>query len=231
MSTKDIDILQKNKISIPSFACESLTLGALLTVVGGFLDAYTFIGRGGVFANAQTANIVLLGINTFKGEFKKSLIYLLPIIAFILGVFAAEIIKKSSSLPFIPNWQRSILILEIIILFIIGFIPNSVSNSIINITVSFVASLQYCSFKKLGNSTYATTMCTGNLRSASLLAYTAFSKRDKEAAVKSIRYFAIIFAFICGVSVGGFLTLFTGVHAVWLVDILLLIILILMDLK
>jgi uncharacterized protein DUF1275 len=39
---------------------ETLPTGLLLAGAGGFLDAYTFIGRGGVFANAQTGNIVLL---------------------------------------------------------------------------------------------------------------------------------------------------------------------------
>ena len=34
----------------------------LLAGVGGFLDAYTFVGYHGVFANAQTGNIVLLGV-------------------------------------------------------------------------------------------------------------------------------------------------------------------------
>ena len=39
---------------------ETFRVAALLAVVGGFLDAYTYILRGGVFANAQTGNIVLL---------------------------------------------------------------------------------------------------------------------------------------------------------------------------
>ena len=41
---------------------ETFRLGALLTVVGGFLDTYTYLSRGGVFANAQTGNIVLLAL-------------------------------------------------------------------------------------------------------------------------------------------------------------------------
>ena len=42
---------------------ETHLLGILLAVVGGFLDAYTSICRGHVFANAQTGNIVLLGVH------------------------------------------------------------------------------------------------------------------------------------------------------------------------
>ena len=43
-------------------ASESYIVGVLLAIAGGFLDVYTYISRGGVFANAQTGNIVLLGI-------------------------------------------------------------------------------------------------------------------------------------------------------------------------
>ncbi len=47
---------------------DSLTVGVLLAVVGGFLDAYTYLLRGHVFANAQTGNIVLLGFRPPKGS-------------------------------------------------------------------------------------------------------------------------------------------------------------------
>ena len=39
---------------------EAFLTAALLSVSGGLQDAYTYIARGQVFANAQTGNIVLL---------------------------------------------------------------------------------------------------------------------------------------------------------------------------
>ena len=47
---------------------ESFLLGAILALAGGFLDAYTYIGRGGVFANAETGNIVLMGLELADGN-------------------------------------------------------------------------------------------------------------------------------------------------------------------
>jgi hypothetical protein len=41
---------------------ESLGVAILLSVAGGFLDAFTWIAHDGVLANAQTANVVLLGV-------------------------------------------------------------------------------------------------------------------------------------------------------------------------
>ena len=52
---------------------ESLLLGALLAVAGGFFDAYTYLCRGGVFANAQTGNIVLFGLELAQREWIRAL--------------------------------------------------------------------------------------------------------------------------------------------------------------
>ena len=48
---------------------ESFKLGALLAIVGGFLDVYTYICRGQVFSNAQTGNIVLVGLSLAQSDF------------------------------------------------------------------------------------------------------------------------------------------------------------------
>ncbi|WP_140916424.1 YoaK family protein, partial [Listeria monocytogenes] len=47
---------------------ESIGLGLLLALAGGFMDAYSYIERGQVFANAQTGNILLFGINISEGN-------------------------------------------------------------------------------------------------------------------------------------------------------------------
>ena len=49
---------------------ERLHTAMPLACVGGFLDAYTFVGYNGVFANAQTANIVLLGVDVQAGHWR-----------------------------------------------------------------------------------------------------------------------------------------------------------------
>ena len=61
---------------------ESLRLGLVLALVGGYLDAYTYLCRGGVFANAETGNMVLLGIHLAQGHWQGALKYLSPVLAF-----------------------------------------------------------------------------------------------------------------------------------------------------
>ena len=57
---------------------------------------YTYITRGGVFANAQTGNIVLMGINLAKGDFERVVHYVVPILAFALGILLSEIISQTT---------------------------------------------------------------------------------------------------------------------------------------
>lgn len=205
----------KENIHLNKITTESLRLGILLAIVGGFLDAYTYVGRGGIFANAQTGNIVLVSIEISKGQWLEALLHMPPILAFIVGVVVAETIKKSPPKIFIKDSVRTILYLEILVLFIIGFVPGTVPNSFVTVTISFVASVQVSTFRKLHNYPYSTTMSTGNLYSASQAAYVAFVNKDRASALKALGYFTIIFFFVLGAFLGGLTTSYFGVKAIW----------------
>ena len=58
---------------------ESIKLGVILAIAGGFMDAYSYMCRGKVFANAQTGNILLLGINISERNWHMALHYLVPV--------------------------------------------------------------------------------------------------------------------------------------------------------
>ena len=62
-----MDSIEKRQMS------ESVLVGSLLVLTGGFLDAYSYLCRGEVFANAQTGNIVLLGIQIAEGDWSMAL--------------------------------------------------------------------------------------------------------------------------------------------------------------
>ena len=46
---------------------ERMRTGLCLAAVGGFLEAYTYTLKGGVFANAQTGNLVLFALRLTPG--------------------------------------------------------------------------------------------------------------------------------------------------------------------
>ena len=227
MITKDTIITKQSKVHINT--SDSLRLGILLAIVGGFLDAYTFICRGGVFANAQTGNIVLVGIDAAQGKFVQASTALLPILAFIIGIIVTEKIKdfEFPSSTYVAYSEQIILIIEIVVLFIVGFIPSTMPHAFATLPISFVSSVQIASFGKLVDSPYSTTMCTGNLRTASQAAYKAFVKKDINSTLKTTRYIIIIFSFIIGACIAGILTLLVWVKAIWFAAVILILSLVL----
>lgn len=63
---------------------ESFLIAGILSISGGLQDAYTYMYRGKVFANAQTGNIVLLAQNLVDRNWSVALRYFFP--AFVLRV-------------------------------------------------------------------------------------------------------------------------------------------------
>lgn len=184
---------------------ERYRVGLILAVVGGYLDAYTYICRGKVFANAQTGNIVLFGINLIEKRWGSALEYFTPIMAFVIGVLLSEFFRKKYNKEFL-HWRQSILLLEMTILIIVAFIPIGDLDILANVLISFVCSLQVESFRKFRGKAYASTMCTGNLRSASEALYKSLVIKNKEDLKSSMNYFGIITFFIIGGMIGAIIT-------------------------
>lgn len=184
---------------------DSTPVSFLLALAGGFLDAYTYISRGGVFANAQTGNIVLVGIHAAQGQVAKAFVYLIPITAFAAGVFITEIIKSYFKECSKLHWRQIILLIECAILFLTAFFPENL-NVAANILISFVCAFQVDSFRKWHGHAFATTMCTGNLRTGTELICTSLLKKDKVLFVRGFVYYAIIITFVAGAAAGCLMT-------------------------
>ena len=105
------------RISSTEFPSESLPVMALLTVSGGLQDAYSYIERGHVFANAQTGNIVLLAVSAAEGRWNNVLSYAIPLAAFIIGIAIACFIRKlCGNSPRTIHWRQHVLLAEMILL-------------------------------------------------------------------------------------------------------------------
>ena len=180
---------------------ESFRLGALLAVAGGILDAYTYLVRGGVFANAQTGNIVLLGVRLIQGEWPLVLHYLIPILAFAVGVIVAELIKQRFRYSGGVHWRQITVGLELVLLAVVAFLPSSL-DSLANVAVSFVCAIQVESFRKVNGNAFATTMCTGNLRSGTERLFLYLKSGERDHWTRAIQYYGIILCFIGGAALG-----------------------------
>jgi uncharacterized membrane protein YoaK (UPF0700 family) len=183
----------------------------LLSGAGGFLDAFTWLGHGGVFANAQTGNVVLLGIYAASGQWDKSWRHVPPILAFFVGVFVAFRLRLRES-PL--SRQRTALLslgIEIAFLLVVAALPRDFPDWPIVLGVAFLAALQSTSFARVEGSPYSSVMTTGNLRrTAELLFAGVFPPGDPVARHQS-RLFAMVCAsFAIGACAGGFVTVRLG---------------------
>ena len=186
----------------------------ILAIVGGYLDAYSYLCRGGVFANAQTGNIVLMGVSLAEGKFKMALHFLYPILAFVLGVFICEIIKNKRSNEGFIHWRQIIIVIEIAVIIFAGLIPLGEGDSLVNLMISFVCDLQVEGFRKVKGNAFASTMCTGNLRSGTERAFKYMKSKDKKHLKASMQYYYVIIFFIIGAAIGGAMTSWLGAFAV-----------------
>ena len=193
---------------------ESMLTAAFIILSGGLQDAYTYLCRGKVFANAQTGNIVLFSAYLFDGDWAHSRRYLVPVLSFMLGIFVAECIHRHFKHMERVHWRQLILLAEIVLLFLVGFLPQE-GNTAANALVSFVCAMQVQTFRKVRGHAYASTMCIGNMRSGmeSLVAY--FRSRDHETLVKSLTYFGVIGVFAAGAGIGSVLSQTIGHGIIW----------------
>lgn len=199
---------------------ESLRLGTILSLAGGFMDAYSYSMRGGVFANAETGNIVLMGLQLLEGDLYGVLHYALPVGAFALGVFAAEVIRRQSVKTPSVHWKEWVLAAEILIAVITGFIPQA-GNHFVNVMISFICAMQVQAFRKVRGKGFATTMCTGNLRSGTELLASGLLDHKEGALIGGAHYYWIDLTFIGGAFIGAFFSKVLAERAIWICAVLL----------
>ena len=181
---------------------DSLQLGIILAISGGFMDAYSYVCRGKVFANAQTGNVLLCGVNLSEGNWQLALKYLCPIIAFVLGLALTNTVQLHLKDKKAIHWRQVTILFEAFVLFLVGFMPQSV-NLLANSITSFACGIQVESFRKINGNGIATTMCIGNLRSATQSICEFLYSKEKKAAFRGILYFTIIGFFVIGAILGN----------------------------
>lgn len=165
----------------PPKTSTSLRFALLLTAASGFLDAYTYISRGGVFANAQTGNVILLGVDLSEQRWHSALAHLWPILAFIVGVAIANWLKSERAHDRIDHPIRWAMLGQVIVLAAVGFVPSHVPNAVVTIPIAFVAAIQIGLFRTGGDLAFIAIATTGNLMRFTESGYAVFVEKKRES--------------------------------------------------
>lgn len=206
---------------------ESLQIMFILTLMGGFLDSYSYITRGGVFAFAQTGNLVLLSINICYGNLDKIARYIMPIIAFILGTTLVRIFEKKHKYMKIVHWRQVIIVFEGIILGIVGFIPENL-NKLACLLISFVCAMQIEAFRRFNGVDLMTTMCTGNLKKATDRLIDYCYTKDTNLLKASLTTYTAILIFILGCIIGTLTSFVYSTKSILILPVIILLAFIIM---
>lgn len=182
--------------------CERNWVYFTLIAVAGFWGAYTYLLRGNVFCNAQTGNVVLMGLALGSAEWAKAGYYLVPISAYILGAFVSEL-----------------MLIEMIAVLGLGFLPETAPVQICQVVINFVALMQYNTFRQAEGVPVATTFATNHIRQIGVGLAKELRHRhsaDKSHRRKLARHCGMLFFFILGAVTGTvFCHLLVG-RAIWL---------------
>lgn len=176
---------------------EAFCNSAFLALSGGFQDAYTYNTRDEVFSNAQTGNVVLMSQHFMTGEWMAGVRYLLPLVAFTLGVFIAEQIQYHYKDARRLHWRQGIILAEILILFAVGFIPKEF-NMVATVLVSFACAMQVQTFREGQRICVCEYDVYWKLKKRNSGTVRLFKRKKPEQFRQSMHYFAIIFIFAVG---------------------------------
>ena len=194
----------------------SLSVGGMLAAAGGFLDGFTYVGHGQVFANAMSANVILFGAYCYTGSFHIALRYLPPIMAFLAAVWASQTIQLHSKRRGIAALYGAVLLLEIVVLLVLSLLPATTPDTLFTTSIAFAAAVQMNTFREMNGHSYSSTFTTGNLRTLGEAAFTWLFEGHPQDAARTVRDFSVIVgAFLLGAIAGGVATKEFGNRALW----------------
>lgn len=205
---------------------ESMIACAGLAMTGGFLEAYTYLLKGGVFCNAQTGNVAMMGVKFAQGNYLGAAYYLIPMAFYALGITltvrgpihiragryvrAVQREQPAQAGQYRLTWEVVYLLVQMGVLTLLAVLPSSLPDACWHIPITFLCAMQYNTFNHFKGVTLATTFCTNNLRQTAIRINKGMltGKRHffREAAV----YAQAILYFVLGAGIGAALALYWG---------------------
>ncbi len=198
--------------------CERKWLYFVLIAVAGFWGAFTYLLRGDVFCNAQTGNVVLMGMALGTGHWMEGLYYLIPISAYMLGAFVSELLPNPIKHRLLVRWDTLLILIEMAVVLGIGFLPESAPVQISQVAINFIASMQYNTFRQAEGIPVATTFATNHIRQIGIGLAKEIRHRhtdEKSHRIKLKMHLKMLFFFAVGCIAGAFLSNHFLGKAIW----------------
>lgn len=169
-----------------------------LIFVGGLFGVYTFSVRGGVFCNAQTANVALFAMNLGTGNWRRALYLLIPMSAYFSGAVLSEFLGHKLSHQKRLQWGTAFIALDILAVIFLGLLPKEAPDQICQVVLNFICSMQFNTFRVNEGTPMATIFVTNHIREAGSNLVKTWMEKDAHAAKLWKLHVTMIGFFILG---------------------------------
>lgn len=187
----------------------------ILMLVGGYFGAFTYTIRGGVFCNAQTANFVLFAMALGKKHWAGAFYYFIPMTAYFMGAFLSEAAMSAPHWKFPVRWETILVSIEMAAIVVLGLLPEQAPAQISQVTINFLCSMQYNTFRIAQGVPMATTFCTNHLRQTGIACCKAVRTRESQHIHRALCHLGMISVFVLGAWVSTVLCLRFQGKAIW----------------
>ncbi len=187
-------------------------LHCLLSVIGGFLGAYSILARCNFFGSAQTANMIFMISDVFGHNWGDIAIRLGALILFSAAIALSAFLRPR----FTCHLKLLCVLIDAIAVLILGFLPQDMDPVLALYPMFFAMAFQWCSFPGTREYSSSTTFSTNNLRQFVTALTGCLTDRHPEHLRKLKFYGAALFSFHAGVFLSIFFWSILGIRSVWL---------------
>ncbi|MDV0430563.1 YoaK family protein [Lactiplantibacillus sp. DA1] len=190
-------------------------IGLGLTFIGGFIDAYTFIQRGGVLAAGQTGNLIFLSVDVAQWNLPGVLTKLATVLFFTLGVIVVGILKQWLG-AHSHYWRLPVLVAGLVVCLMVGALPATVSNAVVVPPLAFVMAMQTTAFSAIAGYGYNNVFSTGNLKKATVALTNYWLAGSRTDLATGLVYWELVLSFAGGAIVSAILQRWWTLRTIWI---------------
>ncbi|WP_062198563.1 MULTISPECIES: YoaK family protein [unclassified Streptococcus] len=200
------------------FHSRSKFFACLLTFCAGFVDAYTFMERGGTLVAGQTGNVVFLSVELIHHKTGEIEVKLATMLAFMLGIFLITVFRPIFEQSL---WRVTSISPLVLICTLVGSMPNTVPNMFIVPPIAFCMGVVATAFGEVDGIVYNNSFMTGNIKKT-MVAFGNFVRTSEKPYLKEgIFFVALLGSFITGAIISTYLIQFYALRTIWIVAVIL----------
>lgn len=184
----------------------------LMSVVGGFLGAYTVINYFGLFPSAQTGNMIEMVGCLFGNDWAELALRLIAFVLYISALILALLLEEryGGSIAF------AAIFLDAAAMIVLYLTPEDTNEIVALYPLFFATAFQWAVFKGAGGYVSATLFSTNNLRQAVTALTEYVRKREPKHREKAVFYLLTIFSYQLGVVLSFLACGSMGYHGIWI---------------